>query len=257
MLRAARLMARLEFELEERTAELLTNALDLLRRVSGERIVSELELIFRERQPEQALQELDKLGILAAIHPSFMVDHWLIERVRMLQTGLAQTPWAGIKPDPVHYLGLMAFWLASDELTALMQRLNLRAEQRAVLKEAYNIRSNRTAIAEAEQASHLYRLLVSTSDDARLIAWLALKDEDEAASRQLVRFQAELRDVTPIIDGNYLKKAFKLQPGPLYRVILDTLRDARLDGLVATLDDERVIVEQILAEQIEDWSTPL
>jgi tRNA nucleotidyltransferase (CCA-adding enzyme) len=249
MLRAARLMARLEFELEERTAELLTNALDLLRRVSGERIVSELELIFRERQPEQALQALDRLEILAAIHPGFMVDEWLIEQFQMLRAGLAQTPWAGVEPGTVHYLGLMSFWLAGDEITALMQRLNLRADQRNTLKSAYTIRSNRTAIAEAEQASQLYRLLVSTSGDARLIAWLALKGEDEAVSRQLVRFQAELRDVTSLIDGNYLKQAFKLQPGPLYRVILDTLRDARLDGLVATLDDERAIVEQILARQ--------
>jgi tRNA nucleotidyltransferase (CCA-adding enzyme) len=249
MLRAARLMARLEFGLEERTAELLTNALDLLRRVSGERIVSELEYIFQERQPEQAVQELDQLGILAAIHPGFMVDEWLIERLRMLQTGLVQTPWAGIEPDTVHYLGVMAFWLASDELTALLQRLNLRADQRNILKGAYNIRSDRMAIAEARQASQLYRLLVSTSDDARLIAWLALKEEDEPVCRQLVRFQAELRDVTPIIDGSYLKQTFKLQPGPLYRVILDTLRDARLDGLVTTLDDERAMVEQILAEQ--------
>jgi tRNA nucleotidyltransferase (CCA-adding enzyme) len=249
MLRAARLMARLEFELEERTAELLTNALDLLRRVSGERIFNELALIFRERHPERALQELDKLGILSAIHPGLMVDSWLTERLKMLQIDLAQTSWAGLEPESVHYLGLVAFWLASDELTALMRRLNLRADQRAVLKETYSIRAKTKAIAEAEQASDLYRLLASTSADARLIAWLALKDEDEAVCRQLVRFQTELRDVTSIIDGNYLKEEFKLRPGPLYRVILDTLREARLDGLAATLDDERRIVEQILGEQ--------
>ncbi|MBN1220721.1 MAG: CBS domain-containing protein [Anaerolineae bacterium] len=249
MLRAARLLARLDFALEERTAELLANALDLLKRVSGERIVNELELIFHERQPEKAIQELDQLGILAAIHPGLMVDGWLMERLRLLRSGLAGPPWPEVEPDTAHYLGLMTFWLAGDELTALMERLNLRSDQRAILEEAYRIRSNRKAIAEAQKASSLYQLLLPTSDDARLIAWIALKDEDEAVCRQLVRFQADIREVTPIIDGDYLREEFKLQPNPIYRVILETLRDARLDGLVTTLADERALVEKVLAGQ--------
>ncbi|MBN1995189.1 MAG: CBS domain-containing protein [Anaerolineae bacterium] len=248
MLRAARLLARLEFTLEERTAELLKNALDLLRRVSGERIFNELALIFRERHPEKALGELDRLGILAAIHPGLLVDEWLIERVKLLRH-LAETPWAEITPDTAHYLGLMSFWLAGDELAELMQRLNLRSDQRAMLNSAYQIRSNRAAIAGAKKASRLYQHLASTSDDARLIAWLALQGEDDAVCRQLARFQTELRDVTPVIDGNYLRQEFQLQPGPLYRVILETLRNARLDGLVSTLANERALVDQLLSEQ--------
>ena len=64
-----RIIARLDFRLEERTAELLENARDLLARVSGERIEHELALMFREAEPEKALQVADQLGILAAIHP--------------------------------------------------------------------------------------------------------------------------------------------------------------------------------------------
>jgi tRNA nucleotidyltransferase (CCA-adding enzyme) len=216
--------------------------------VSGERIFNELVLIFREKQPEKVVQELGRLEILTAIHPGLVVDDWLIDRLKMLQAGLTQTPWAETRPEAVHYLGLMAFWLAGDELIAFMQRLNLRSDQRAVLKGAYQIRCKRTEIAKAEKASSLYQLLVSTSDDARLVAWLALKGEDDAVCYQLVRFQTELRDMASIIDGNYLKQEFQLQPDPIYRVILDTLRDARLDGLVTTLEDERAVVEQILAE---------
>ncbi len=247
MLRAARLMARLDFTLEERTAELLTDALDLLHRVSGDRVTSELELIFRERQPEKALQLVDDLGILNAIHPGLTVDSWLVDRLRTLQWGLDQTPWAGTTPAPVHYFGLLAFWLAGDELAELIERLNLPAHQRLTLKHTYHIRSNLAALAEAEKASSLYALLVPTSNDARLIAWLALRDEP--VSRQLIRFQSELRDVAPLIDGHYLKKEFQLSPGPIFRVILDRLRDARLDGLVTTLAEERGLVAQIMTEQ--------
>lgn len=250
MLRAARLMARLDFELEERTAELLANALDLLDRVSGERILNELELIFQERRPEQAIQQLDRLGILASIHPGLLVDDWLIDRLKLLRSGLANTPWAGIKPASVHYLGLMTFWLASDEQADLMQRLNLRSHQRKILSQVFTIRRSAAEIAGAERASTLYHLLAPTSDQARLIAWLGL--EEPKARQQIVRFQTELCDQAPVIDGTYLKEQMGLRPGPTYRVIIDTLRNARLDGLVKTLEEERAMVEDILRQEQEN-----
>jgi tRNA nucleotidyltransferase/poly(A) polymerase len=191
------------------------------------------------------LQQLDQLGILAAIHPGLMVDEWLLERLQILCCGLDQTPWAGVSPETSHYLGLLAFSLAGDELETLMQRLNLRTHQRAVLHSVYTLRRRFEDIAKADRNSELYHLLAPTSAEARLIAWLAL--DDEAARRQIARFQTELKDVAPLIDGHYLKKELQLPSGPIYRRILNALRAARLDGLVATLADERALVEQILA----------
>jgi tRNA nucleotidyltransferase (CCA-adding enzyme) len=247
MLRAARLIARLGFSLEERTAELLENALDLLQRVSGERVARELELIFRERYPEAALRQLDELGILAAIHPGLMADDLLMDRLQRLRIGLEQTPWSGTKPEMIHYLGLMTFWLARDELETFMERLNLRLNQRTTLQQIYTIHRNAPKIAQAERASQLYHLLEDSSGEARLIAWLGLDDEE--VRRQIVRFQTELRFMTPLIDGAYLKKEFRLPPGPIYKTIIEALRQARLDGQVTTLAEERALVERILAEQ--------
>lgn len=247
MLRAARLLARLDFVLEERTAELLDNALDLLDRVSGERIISELELIFRERAPEQALEQLDRLGILTAIHPGLMLDAWLLDRIKLLRTGLDETPWAGTVADVTHYLGLLASCLAKDELADMMTRLNLRSQQRTLLKQAYTIRRQANDIVQANRNSTLYHLLAPASDDARLVAWLSL--ENEAARDKIIHYQTTLRDMTPIIDGHYLREEFDLPSGPIYRQILDDLRDARLDGQVTTLADERALVEQLIHSQ--------
>jgi tRNA nucleotidyltransferase (CCA-adding enzyme) len=247
MLRAARLLARLDFKLEDRTAELLDDALDLLDRVSGERIFNELELIFKERRPERALQQLDKLGVLQAIHPGLVVDSWLFSHLETLHSGLADTPWCNTSIDAVHYLGLLAFSLAGDELDALMERLNLRVQQRRILSQLYFIKRNADKITAAEKASELYRFLASTSDDAQLIAWIAL--DNDTACDQIVRFQTELKQVAPLIDGNYLRDEMGLHPGPIFKTLIDALRNARLDGLVATLDDERTLVENLLAEQ--------
>lgn len=245
MLRAARIMARLDFELEERTAELLEDALDLLDRVSADRVSRELDLIFRERYPERAIRQLDRLGILAAIHPGLMVDDLLLEALKKLQNGLASTPWQDTVLERVHYLGVMAFWLARDELEQLMERLNLRMHQRVTLRQAIQIRQQLSKIATAERASQLCHLLDGTSGDARLIAWLAL--DDETARQQLIRYEADLKDVAPLIDGTYLKQELKLRPGPIFKTIIDALRDARVDGEVTTLDDERALVTQIVA----------
>ena len=98
-------------------------------------------------------------------------------------------------------------------------------------------------IARAEKNSDLYHLLSNSSDDARLIAWLGL--DDEVVRAKIIHFQTTLRDVVPIIDGHFLKEELQLPTGPLYRQILDALRDARLDGRVTTLTDERAMVETL------------
>ncbi|MCB0192493.1 MAG: CBS domain-containing protein [Anaerolineae bacterium] len=245
MLRAARIMARLEFALEERTAELLENALDLLDRVSGERVSRELDLIFRERYPEKAIQKLDELGILAAIHHGLMVDDLLLSALKKLRVGLGDSPWWDTTPDMVHYIGLMTFWLAKDELDHLMERLNLRTHQRTTLKQVYRIKRQISKIAAAKRNSQLCHALDGTSSDARLIAWLAL--DDETARKQLAHYEADLKDATPLIDGTALRDEFHLRPGPIFKTIIDALRDARVDGQVITLADEHALVEQILA----------
>ncbi len=244
MLRAARLLARLDFALEERSAELLNDALDLLGRVSGERITHELELIFNERRPELALRRLETLDILPVIHPGLVVDELFMAQVDTLRHGLAGTPWQEIPPQPVHYLGLMSFSMARDEIDSFVERLNLRTTQRATLKQVYHLKRNASLIESAAKASALYQLLAYSNDDARLIAWLAL---DTPCRRQLERFQTELRGVTPLIDGHYLKETLGLPPGPFYKEIIDALRTARLDGEVSTLADERAIVDSLLA----------
>jgi hypothetical protein len=49
-----------------------------------------------------------------------------------------------------------------------------------------------------------------------------------------------------VIDGDYLRST-GLPPGPLYTQILGELRDARLDGRISTLDDEKEEVQRIIA----------
>ena len=69
ILRAVRLEQRMGFRIESRTLELLQHALDLLDRVSGERIFHELHLILREPEPERALRRSGRAGCSAPDQP--------------------------------------------------------------------------------------------------------------------------------------------------------------------------------------------
>jgi len=77
------------------------------------------------------------------------------------------------------------------------------------------------------------------------VVWTA---EKEAVRRQIRRFQAELRDVRPLLDGHYIIEHYGLKPGPIFRRLLDQLRDARLDGQVETRAEEEALLDELLTE---------
>ena len=72
IIRAVRFEQRYGFHISTQGEKLIKNALslNLVEKLSGARILHELNLIFREDEPETCLRRLNELGVLAAIHPS-------------------------------------------------------------------------------------------------------------------------------------------------------------------------------------------
>ena len=56
--------------------------------------------------------------------------------------------------------------------------------------------------------------------------------------------------MTPGLDGHDLR-ARGLPPGPIYRHILEALRDAWLDGKITTEEEEAAMLDQLIAEHAE------
>jgi tRNA nucleotidyltransferase (CCA-adding enzyme) len=247
MLRAARLEQRLGFRIEPRTAELLSAALDLLDRVSGERIYHELHLIFQEAEPERTLRRLDELGVLRRIHAELRVDDWIIQRMTTLRTGLSDTPWASTRPSDVHYLGLLLARVSETSWPAICARLRLRSSEVSVVRQVHSLLAGcLPQLQQPLRPSAIYRLLEPFGSDSLLVGWLAC--EDQVGRAQLAQFQRELRGIKPIIDGDYLRHTLGIPPTPVYREIIDGLRAARLDGELLTLADEQAWLERWLRE---------
>ncbi|HTA96279.1 MAG TPA: hypothetical protein VK730_01375 [Solirubrobacteraceae bacterium] len=79
VLRLVRYAARLGFEIEPHTADLLAAALaaGALRTLSGQRLGAELRLALAENEPLEPLVELERLGVLRAWQPGVSFDETL------------------------------------------------------------------------------------------------------------------------------------------------------------------------------------
>jgi tRNA nucleotidyltransferase (CCA-adding enzyme) len=62
--------------------------------------------------------------------------------------------------------------------------------------------------------------------------------------------ETELRHVQPEVDGEYLK-GLGLKPSPLFSRLLHAVRDARLDGEIETVEEEKALIARLLAEREE------
>ncbi len=254
MLRAVRLEQRLGFAIEKRTEELLRGALELLHRVSGERIRHELYLILQEDEPERALARLHELGVLAQINPGLKCDDWLGERFKCLREALATKGWELKAKSWKLYLALLAFRMSTEELEGLIARLKLSRDDAAPLRQVHRLRALSPKLAEDQlKPSAIYRLLEPFSTEALFVLWVAT--DSELVRRRLELYHRQLRHIKPEIGGDYLK-GMGLPPGPIYKRVLDALLDARLDGEVRTLAEEEALVERLLAQVGRDGIAP-
>jgi tRNA nucleotidyltransferase (CCA-adding enzyme) len=69
----------------------------------------------------------------------------------------------------------------------------------------------------------------------------------EEIRRHISTFVTQLSNVKTSITGNDLQK-LGVPKGPAYRAILDTVLDARLDGVVAGREDELALAASLLAK---------
>jgi tRNA nucleotidyltransferase (CCA-adding enzyme) len=246
ILRAARLEARLGFHTEQRTEQLIADALPMLDRVSGDRIRQELVLIFQEAEPERALCRLQELGVLESINPGLDCDHWLRVRFERLRQATSDPVWAvGTGGQVFVYLALLLYRLPPADVRRCQRRLKLVRNDVKRLDEVARIKAHVSGLERAQPASTLFRWLSAYSAEALLVVALA---EKRMVRRQIRRFQVELRDVRPLLDGRYIIERYGLKPGPVFGRVLNRLRDARLDGHVATREDEEALLDQMLIE---------
>lgn len=247
MLRAVRLEQRLGFDIEERTRQLLDEAIPLLDRVSGDRIRGELEQIFDEAAWPQIMERLASLELLAAVHGDLTWDPWLLERWRRIREVDLPERWqpsGGLNRAWLHY-ALWSFRLKPERAQRVAERLRLSGSDRDSLVEASRLGKRVHEVTGRSAPSEIVRELEEISEKAIVAVWFAL-EEGEARSK-LEQFLSEWRWIRPSVDGNTLRQ-LGLPPGPVYSSILRRLRDGRLNGEIAAEEDEERMLKKLVDE---------
>jgi len=249
MLRAVRLEQRLGFRIEPRTEELIHNALGLLDRVSGDRIRHELALILAEQQPLRALARLERLGILAAIHPELRLDDWVRSAFCAVRYAREHPPWPSLAQFDNWILTTFSLFtsrLPQDELEALGRRLQFSRTYLNHLHDARAAIALLPDLSRERRPSEIVGMLEPLDEVGWLAAWAAAT---EATARdQIVCFARTWRTVKPTLGGRDIQALTGIKPGPLYGELLGRLRTAWLDGEIATPDEEKALLLRLVED---------
>ncbi|MGC9360054.1 MAG: CBS domain-containing protein [Anaerolineae bacterium] len=256
ILRAVRFEQRLDFEIEPRTAELMTDALDLIDRVTGDRLRHELYLLLAEEEPERGLERLHQIGVLQQIHPALRTTRHtaqLFERMRARHDAIEETKdvsppaYGSDEPTPpslgLCYLALLTSQMNATELAELVQRLLIPDRDAKLLHEVMALRESLDQLnSDAMLPSAIRRLLGPYSREARVV--LSVLSQEPRVIRRLRMYDEEIAHVSPSVDGHYLRE-LGLPPGPVYAEILAHVRDALLDGRIETLKEEQALARRL------------
>jgi tRNA nucleotidyltransferase (CCA-adding enzyme) len=93
--------------------------------------------------------------------------------------------------------------------------------------------------------SEVVRLLASRTEMALLTAWIL--SHNALTRERIQQYMTTWQFVQPTTTGHDLL-AMGIEPGPCYRMILDKLRVARLDGTMSTDAQEKAALPALIAE---------
>ena len=258
MLRAVRYEQRYGFRIGKRTLELLLAARPLIDRISGDRIRHELDNIINEENAAQMLTRLHELGLLEAIHPDLSWDDWLQSQISDLKT-LDPDPAWNLGPDwkgiPLKRALVYTLWLIrlpQTQARGVIKRLKLPRALKNPIRAACRLWSDLPDMAEAKP-SEITARLEKTPALAIYTVYRATSDQHIRATLQ--DYVTLWKDMSPHTTGHELQ-ARGLPPGPQFKQILTTLRNAWLDGEIEEAAQESELLDRLIRGgcNVEDGS---
>lgn len=250
ILRAVRFEQRFKFRIAERTMQLLLEARPLIERLSGDRIRHELDYIMSMKINLRILSRLHQLDLLKMIHRYLKWDEWLRTKFGDLSQIQPEVDWGFDQNQDKRELRkrlayvLWMIRLLPQEANAVINRLRLPVNLKREILSACEIWRDQDSLAVEPPSA-----VVSWQEDVPLLARYAIfKATSNAQIKEVLwRYASQWQAIEPGLDGNDLKSR-GIPPGPVYRKILDSLRDAWLDGKVTNSSEESAHLEKILQE---------
>jgi poly(A) polymerase len=248
LMRAVRMAARFDFPIEPETAAAIREMAGEITVVSAERIADELRKMLVHRNRAWAVRQLNELGLLAQVLPEVAPTGLIWEHaVRVLEL-LAGPHGAGAVSFPLAFAGLLQ--MAGEQATAAAGR-RLKLSNAEIDRAVWLVKWQRfLGIAPTMRASKLKPFLVQPGigellalhrADAMAVGWSLT--HVEFCERVLRETPPEELNPPPVLTGNDLL-ALGWKQGPLFKKVLDAVRDAQLDGEVRTREEAIRLAER-------------
>ena len=232
--RAIRYAARYSFTFPLSTTNLINpEALDVIPRLSGERIRHELDLIFEEENSSQMILRAGELGLFEKIHPSLPLFNpnysYFLEMDPTLDIPTSKT-------EMGYMLWLMD--LMEDEIMSISQRLYFTSDLTYSVWAVSQLKKSLPFLVGSTPSVWTYALEKLPLLSIYVVYLISREDA-------LLDFLSVWRHVKPHTTGNDLK-ARGLQPGPRFGEILSQLRSAWLDGELTSFEDEQRLLVTLI-----------
>ena len=258
MLRAVRFAARFRLEIESATAEAIRNHFEQLKRISPERIAEELRLMLTPTTRAAAWAMLWELRLvhplMRFLHPplsgSFRPERSLVAALApgrrttfgaVLVAATLCYKWQCLAPD-VYPFGQLDASMISELARAMRQALKISNEEFDELTGTLrNLRLllNEPVVTVAQMkrilASPVARPTLELLDAIRAIPGYDWARVDSLRAKLSELLQADVAPA-PLVTGDDLTAA-GLQPGPLFKRVLDAAYDAQLEDRVRTKEE--------------------
>lgn len=241
--RAVRFEQRFGFKIGKLTSGLIENAVRMgfFGKLSGRRLFSELRQILEEDKPVMALRRLSKFNLLKAIHPKMVYNS---DMEALLHSVEGVLTWHNLlfieEPFQKWMVYLLALIKHLDEGIAvpLCDHLELTHRHRKLLiNERVKAEACMKWMASQEtiRNSDLYKKLRPFHTETLL--FMMASTTRKSIKRAVSNYITLLRSTKTLLSGKDLKE-MGFKPGPIYREILDSLLDARLNGEVRSRTEE-------------------
>lgn len=241
ILRAIRFEQRYGFKIEQQTLSLAKNAIKekLLLKLSADRIREELKHIFNELSPVGAVLRMKELNVLSQVIPEAEVNPAAIEAMKRVPGAIDYIK--ELVNNNIHtwivYLAILLSKKGCQAVTA-GEHLRITKQEQKILteilcrcSEIIEILSLNKPMKMSEIAAEFRNLPVEG------YVFIMAMSPNGIVLERLKNYLARSRHNKLQVNGEDIK-CMGFKPGVLFQKALDAARDAKLDGLITTKEDE-------------------
>ena len=243
--RAIRFSERFGFKISKHTMNLIKTAvrINLFDKLSGTRMYDELNLLFTETEPLNAVKKLAEFDLLKFIHPGLAVTPALTETFEAIQETFAWFKLLFIEEELNKYhLFLMALLneLSGTEKVEVLQRLFVPPAAKKEILDGIEQSGKTIEQLQTPSNTNIYHTLAPL--DIPTILFTMARTRDQEKKKAISLFLNTLRNIQPELTGADLKNMGH-KPGPLFKEILTALLEARLEGKIKSREEELQFVK--------------